>query len=285
MSESTAYDAERSWVRERVKRRVVGLHQAALVGGTPHAKYLQELGFAKERIFRGYDVVENEYFAKEARAARENEEEMRASYRLPKQYMLASARFLPKKNLSGLLRAYAAYHKKMVGKGELDLVILGNGPLREKIEATRAEYELEEHVHFPGFKQYDDLPVYYGLAEFFVHASTTEQWGLVVNEAMAAGLPVLVSNRCGCARDLVKEGENGYTFDPKDSDQLADLLAKMTRLSQRDSHMGRASRQVIGKWGPRAFGEGLESAAKTALDKPPTSSWFDQLLPKILVHR
>jgi glycosyltransferase involved in cell wall biosynthesis len=285
MSESTAYDAERSWIRERVKRRIVGLHQAALVGGTPHAAYLRQLGFADDRIFKGYDAVENEYFAEGAETARDDAEATRASYGLPEQYILASARFLPKKNLSGLLRAYAAYREKLVDEEALNLVILGDGPLREKIEATRVEYRLEDCVHLPGFKQYDELPVYYGLAEFFVHASTTEQWGLVVNEAMAAGLPVLVSERCGCARDLVEDGENGYTFDPHDTAELTDLLVKMTRLSKRDTYMADASRRIIERWGPHAFGEGLKKAAQAALGEQPTGSWIDQLLLKTLMYR
>ena len=285
MSESTAYDAERSWIRERVKRRVVALHQAALVGGTPHAAYLRQLGFADNRIFKGYDAVENEYFAEGAEMTRDDAEATRASYGLPAQYILASARFLPKKNLSGLLRAYAAYREKLVDEGALDLVILGDGPLREKIEAIRAKHRLEDCVHLPGFKQYDDLPVYYGLAEFFVHASTTEQWGLVVNEAMAAGLPVLVSERCGCAFDLVEEGANGYTFDPHDTAELTDLLVKMTRLSERDHDMADTSRRIIERWGANAFGEGLRKAAQAALDEPPTGSWVDQFLVKTLMYR
>jgi glycosyltransferase involved in cell wall biosynthesis len=199
--------------------------------------------------------------------------------------MLASARFRPKKNLSGLLKAYAAYRERLSRDEGLDLVVLGDGPLREKIEATRTELELEGCVHFPGFKQYDDLPAYYGLAEFFVHASTTEQWGLVVNEAMAAGLPVLVSERCGCAQDLVADGQNGWTFDPENLSELADLLVRMACKSREEDKMGRASRRIIEKWGPSAFSQGLKNAAETAVDKAATGSWFDHLLLRGLMHR
>ncbi len=285
MSESAAHDAERSWIRERVKRRVVGLHQSALVGGTPHAAYLQGLGMSERQIFKGYDAVENEYFAKGAEAARRDDESVRAEYGLPERYVLASARFRPKKNLSGLLEAYTLYRKQTAGEGALDLVILGDGPLREEVEAARAEHGLEDSVHLPGFKQYEDLPAYYGLAEFFVHASTTEQWGLVVNEAMAAGLPVLVSGRCGCAQDLVTDGENGWTFHPEDAAELAELLARMTRAARKEDGMGRASRLIIEEWGPSAFAEGLRNAAETAVDKSATDSWFDHLLLKGLMHR
>ncbi len=76
----------------------------------------------------------------------------------------------------------------------------------------------------PGFKPYDELPVYYALANAFVHASTSEQWGLVVNEAIATGLPVIVSNRCGCAPELVNG--NGFTFDPTNEDELTDAAVR-----------------------------------------------------------
>ena len=65
----------------------------------------------------------------------------------------------------------------------------------------------------------------------FVHASASEQWGLVVNEAMAAGLPVIVSERCGCAPDLVREGVNGLTFDPCDVAELAGLMERVAAMA------------------------------------------------------
>jgi 1,2-diacylglycerol 3-alpha-glucosyltransferase len=96
-----------------------------------------------------------------------------------------------------------------------DLVVCGDGDLRPRLHALARELGLEQRVHWPGFVQYPDLPVYYALADAFILASTIEPWGLVVNEAMACGLPVLVSDRCGCAPDLVPEGQNGFTFKPR----------------------------------------------------------------------
>ena len=102
------------------------------------------------------------------------------------------------------------------------------------------------------------MPAYYGLASAFVHASTTEQWGLVVNEAMASGLPVLVSNRCGCAPDLVQEGVNGFTFDPYNVEQLAQLMLKISAFQTFSlSTFGAASRRIIADWGPERFASGL----------------------------
>jgi glycosyltransferase involved in cell wall biosynthesis len=101
------------------------------------------------------------------------------------------------------------------------------------------------------------------LANAFVHPSTTEQWGLVVNEAIASGLPVIVSERCGCAPELVQG--NGFTFDPTDDHELASRLLEMASLSDCDlKQRGEASRKIAGRFGPELFGEGLEQAARVA---------------------
>ena len=132
-----------------------------------------------------------------------------------------------------LIRAYARYRRLADSREDgqrakdnrpWDLVLLGDGPLKADICRLISDFRLHGHVHLRGFIQYRELPAYYALADAFVHASTTEQWGLVVNEAMATGLPVIVSNRCGCVPDLVAEGKNGFTFDPGSVESLAKLM-------------------------------------------------------------
>lgn len=284
MSESTRHDERRRWWKEAVKRRLVGLFQAGLVGGRLHREYLSELGLKKERVALGYDVVDNEHFRQGAAEARGDEEASRTRLGLPRRYFLASNRFVPKKNLPGLLRAFAAY-RQAAGAGAWDLVLLGDGALRPELEALRARLGLRDCVHLPGFRQYDELPAYYGLAGAFVHASTTEQWGLVVNEAMAAGLPVLVSRNCGCAPDLVEEGRNGFTFDPRDTAGLGRHLLRMAAEYDRAA-LGRASEEVIARWTPERFAEGLLAAARAALAAPqPRLGPVERLLVKRLVGR
>ena len=196
------------------------------------------LGMPRERIFLGYDAVDNDYFTKGAATARIAEREarkrgelseVRIRYALPARYFLASARLIEKKNLPRLIDAYARY-RSLARNEPWDLVLLGDGPLRPALCSQLHALGLDASVHLPGFIQYEELPVYYGLAETFVHASTTEQWGLVVNEAMASGLPVLVSNRCGCASDLVKEGENGIIFDPYKTDVIAWVMLGVAKM-------------------------------------------------------
>lgn len=282
MSESTAQDANRHWYGELVKRYLLSAAAGGIAGGTRSADYFIALGMPKERVVVGYDAVDNSYFAAAAAAARGKESEVRAALRLPKQYFVASCRFIEKKNLSRLLEAYAQYHR-VAGETAWKLVIVGDGALKDTLIKARDKLGLERDVLFPGFAQYKDLPSYYGLAKVFVHASTVEQWGLVVNEAMASGLPVLVSDRCGCAPDLVMEGQNGHTFDPLDVAQMTRLMALMAARADL-SEMGRASEKTVNLWSPERFADGMmhicELAVRNGLRR---SNIVGRLLIKLLL--
>ncbi len=293
MSESARQDEPRTWWKEMIKRRIVALYSAALVGSQRHIEYLVELGMPRDRIFTGYDVVDNDYFARRTLEIRNSHLrrgyggqaafEIRKQYGLPENYFLASARFIEKKNLPTLIRAYAAYRQKSEASGNppWDVVLLGDGPLREALKSQLSTLNLHRHVRLPGFKQYDELPVYYALAKAFVHASTTEQWGLVVNEAIASGLPVIVSNRCGCVPELVQG--NGFTFEPTDEHELVSRLLQMASLSDDERRcLGDASYRIAAKFAPERFGEGLEEAAQLALNQPRKASLLCRTLVRLL---
>ena len=286
MSETNASDFPRHVTAELVKRRVVALFQAGLCGGTLAKSYLAELGFPQDRIFTGYDVVDNAYFSISSSKARE-------AGGLPAsidpawrgRYFLASARFVPKKNLPFLLEAFARY-RRATGASAWPLVLLGDGPMRGELENRRGALGLETLVVMPGFTHYDELPLYYGNAGVFIHASTTEQWGLVVNEAMASGLPVLVSERCGCAPDLVASGRNGHTFDPHDAGGLAGLMSELASEGYDRAAAGKASQAIIAGWSPQTFAEGLRRAASAALEAPRRrANALDKSLLWALSHR
>jgi 1,2-diacylglycerol 3-alpha-glucosyltransferase len=282
MSETTAWDGLRVPWKEWIKRRLAKRCATALVGGTPHKDYMQRLGFAGPRIFLGYDAVDNDYFENGAAAAKEHQAEFRKRLRLPERFFLASARFVAKKNLARLVEAYARY-RQMAGKLRAseawDLVLLGDGPLRDSLMRQVSSLNLQKCVHLPGFKQYVDLPAYYGLASAFIHASTVEQWGLVVNEAMATGLGVLVSDRCGCAIDLVRSGVNGITFDPHSVEELSKRMRDFSSPGFDLAGMGRASKSIISEWGPGRFADGLTRAVNLAMTLPePSFNALDRLL-------
>lgn len=268
MTESNRNDApRRSRAKEWIKGLLVRQYDAAICGGRSSANYLAELGMPRDRVFHGYDVVDNQYFQREAQGVRSKAQEVRAKHGLPENYFLASARFVERKNLPFLLAAYARY-RAMAGKSESgkrdpgiwDLVLLGDGPLRDTLNSQLSTLNLRAHVRMPGFRQIAELPCYYALAQAFVHVPLVEQWGLVVNEAMASGLPVLVSNRCGCAPDLVCEGVNGFTFDPLNVEQLARLMLKLSSLNAQLSAYGAASQDIIQQFSPETFARSLHQA-------------------------
>lgn len=258
---------------------------AALVGGQTHADYANQLGIPYDRVFFGYDVIDNSHFREGVAKTRQMLQECRDRYMLPEKYFLASSRFVPKKNLPRLLEAFACYRSR-VGQSAWDLVLLGDGPMAEEIYRAVSKLRLESAVHLPGFIQYEELPVYYGAASAFVHASTVEPWGLVINEAMAAGLPVIASKICGATSELLSEGVNGFAFDPYDVSQLTGLFQRVSAPGADLASMGKASQELIEDWGPERFSEGLtEAVRKARADNPQKSSFVDRLLLNLLVMR
>ena len=174
MSESTVWDESRVFWKEWMKGRLVKMCAAGLAGGTPHGDYLVQLGMEKGRIFLGYDIVDNDHFANGAQESRMQGAESRKQLGLPEKYFLASARFIEKKNLFRLIEAYGLYRELALKsrngneKPEIwNLVLLGDGPLKSDLCHLIATLGLNGHVLLPGFKQYDELPVYFGLASTF----------------------------------------------------------------------------------------------------------------------
>lgn len=300
MSDSREVDLPRTRWREWSKSRIVRLASAGFAAGRVHIDYLEKLGLAKNACSVGYDVVDNTYFSSEAvkwRAAPAAGETSVANPHRP--YFLASNRFIPKKNLFRLLDAYARFAvppdgsplPDSEGRDPWPLVLLGDGELKPDLLAhavalglpvhERAPWEppatheepLADHrpaVYFPGFRQIGELPRFYALAGAFVHASTTEQWGLVVNEAMASGLPVLVSKSCGCTLELVREGVNGFTFDPCDVDQLARGMSRIASMNDSErAEFAAAGQRLISDWGLERFAAGLADAAARAIRTGP----------------
>ena len=149
------------------------------------------------------------------------------------------------------------------------------------------EGEVERAVYFAGFRQVEELPRIYAGAGVLVHASVKDTWGLVVNEAMASGLPVIVSGRCGCASDLVRDGENGYVFEPTDVEGLAGLMGRVAGMEDAErAAMGEAGRRVIADWGPERFAAGLKGAAEKAMEEgPKRAGVLDRALLKLLCRR
>ncbi len=196
LMDSKHHDYVRHKVKEWVKRKVVSLFDAAMVSGTYSQEYAINLGMPTERVFTGCDVVDNDYFFQKADWVRENACSLRKKYRLPEAFFLCVSRLVEGKGISRLLQAYAQYVRKSPEQA-WSLVFCGSGPLEDQLKQESKKLGINQ-VHFAGFRPIEELPIYYGLARCLIIPSMRDTWSLVVNEAMASGLPVLVSKACGC---------------------------------------------------------------------------------------
>jgi len=273
MSESNEHDSKRTWWREAAKRRFVTQCSAALVGGSWHRDYLVKLGMPPDYVFDGYDIVDNEHFREGAEEARRDLSHAPKALGRGRDYFLACARFEEKKNLCRLIEAYALYIQQCSSL-PWELVIVGDGPARGQLRSLAESLGIRDNIKFMGLVGYQELPAIYGLAGAFVHASTTEQWGLVVNEAMAAGLPVLVSDRCGCVSELVRDGVNGFTFNPWKIDEIAQRMLLIHRDVGLLKRMGQESTESIRAWGPKRFARNLGRAVESAISRGPRPRGF-----------
>jgi len=267
MSESQAIDHPRAWWKEAIKGRRVRRFAAALVGGPRHRDYLVSLGLPAGQIRLGYNAVDNAHYARLADAARRTPGAGARAGLPARPYFLAVSRFVPEKNLARLVRAFARYRRAAPPESAWDLVLCGAGPGAAEVEAAVIAGGVAGSVHRPGFLQADELPRWYAFASAFVHPSLMEPWGLVVNEAAACGLPLLVSDRAGCVGTLVPDppGTTGLRFDPADEPALAAALGAMAALpDDRRSAMGQAAADVVSCWGPDRFARGTIEALDLA---------------------
>lgn len=279
MSPSNAFDHPRGAWREWVKRRLIRQFQAGLAGGNEAQNYLAHLGLRMDRILLGYDAIDNDYFS-----GWQAPPGSTAKISLPAHYFIAVARFLDIKNLGFLIDAYAQYRQRTKAN-PWSLLILGDGATRPQLEDQRRRMQLEDHVLLPGFVQYPELPRYYQRADALILPSLREPWGLVVNEAMACGLPVLVSNRCGCATTLVEPGKNGFIFDPENLDELTGMMCRLAGGDLDLKAMGQASHEIVDRWSPATFANNLLSAAKIACRETlPGASLLDQAMLRLLIR-
>lgn len=272
-------DRPRTAIKEALKGWWVRRHyDAAFAAGEQTAAYLVRLGFPREWIWTGYDVVENQAFAEGAAAARLQADSLRNRLGLPERYFLFVGRFAREKNVLRMLEAYATY-RQAAGRQAWGLVLVGGGPLEPMLRARAQELR---DVVFAGFQQAHAVSAYYGLASCLVLPSISETWGLVVNEAMAAGLPVLVSHRCGCVPELVRPGVNGYVCDPLDIDSMARLMGVLSSGTVEAEKMGEASRQIVGLYTPETWAQTLADCIERTLawkqkcEEKQTFKWLSQ---------
>jgi glycosyltransferase involved in cell wall biosynthesis len=259
------------WLKDHAKRALIKPCGASLVAGSRQRAYMVTLGMDPGAVFDGYNAVDNAHFAAGKSLSSRDEGTVRTALGLPQHFFLACNRLVPEKNLGTLVDAFALYRAQCT---ELPwkLVIVGEGPCRGELLARIESLDLIDDVVLAGHVDYEELPVVYHCADALVLASVSETWGLVVNEAMASGLPVLVSTHCGCVDDLLHDEFNGWRFDPRDVRGLAALLCRIAADASARAELGRAGRSIIADWGPERFAAGLWNAVHVARHKAPRAA-------------
>jgi glycosyltransferase involved in cell wall biosynthesis len=257
--DNTEHDHARRPSVERVKATYLPAFDGFSVGGQRSRDYLIHLGVNPDKIQSGWCCVDNAKIASLADAARE-----KPSLGPADGYLLSVSRFVSKKNLPGLVRAYVKYRRQLISSlTPWPLVMVGDGPDRPTVVEAVRSHHLEDSVMLPGgTSNLEDICNYYAYARAFVLPSVgNEQWGSAVNEAMAAGLPVLVSEKCGCAPDLVANGLNGFRFNPEDVNELAGTMVWLHEHDSELRSMGRESQRIVSRYSPEQFASNLLALA------------------------
>jgi 1,2-diacylglycerol 3-alpha-glucosyltransferase len=257
ISESQEFDFKRSEIKELGKKLILKLIDSAFVGGVNQSDYLIKLGFKKERIFLGCDVVDNDFFFQSNKA-----DNKKIVSQLPNFFFMTSCRFVEKKNLSFLIKVFEKFQRKIK---DWSLVLVGDGPLKEDLIRLSNQLNISEKVVFTGYQEYESISSIYNSASCFVLPSITEQWGLVVNEALASGIPVLCSKRAGCAPNLIENNGVGYTFDPFSEN---DLETKMYQIVEdlKSSNFKSKTYSIISQWGKDKYSNNILKAAEQAIE-------------------
>lgn len=268
-------------LRRLVHRFVLGRkfrHVAAFLAvGSLNAELYRSYGVDTRRIFTVPYAVDNAFFQARAREASARRSALRDSLGIDSNRPIAlfCGKLIDVKDPATLIRAIGSLTagpdpaREIGGRRPANpiatpspiLLLAGDGPLRPELE-TLASQVAPGMVKFLGFRNQTELPALYDLCDVFVLPSRFEPWGLVVNEVMNAGRPVIVSDQVGCGPDLVKPGENGAVFRAGDVDDLCAKLRPWLEDCTLHQSGGERSLAIINRW---SFEEDL-AGIRAALD-------------------
>lgn len=249
MSESKADDQPRRWITEFIKRKIVRLFDGALVGGERHKRYFQSLGM-RRKIEIGFDVVDNSYFCKAAEHFRRKRALLVYRNIFPDQYILCVSRLVDRKRIDRTLNIYAGSGISDLG---YKLVVIGDGPEAANFRKLVEDLGLSEDViHVPSVKNHL-MPAFYSNATAIILASEYDQWGLCINEAMACGVPAIISSRCGAAHEIVHES-TGVIFDGEDLGPAVAGLRRIVTDRNYAASLRNSCLSQMDRWGLANFG-------------------------------
>jgi glycosyltransferase involved in cell wall biosynthesis len=254
-----------SW-RESVRRPVLAAWYKNFDGflaiGTANARYYQRMGVPAHSIFSMPYSVDNQRFTALAQGFGGDRMAVRTRLGIASDapVVLYAAKFDRRKRPDDLISACHALQSDGIA---LNLVMVGSGSMERELRAMVENIGMA-NVSFPGFVNQTELPSVYAACDLFVLPSENEPWGLAVNEAMCAGLPIVVSEEVGCAEDLVTTGVNGATFAVGHVAGLAAALRPIVADPDLRARYGEASLNRIRRWGYRECAIGLRNAIEAA---------------------
>ena len=245
--EAQGLNSLRMRLKGAVIRRYLGAVDAFITIGSASEAYYAHFGADPRRFFRANYGIETPLFTRLADEQRAAGQPLRRELGITQpRVLLYVGRLVPVKDVPVLLRAFESVAGALP---DVALVLIGTGPLKSEFEALAQR--LDGRVYLPGFMQPERVAQMLGAADAFVLPSRIEPWGLVVNEAMAAGLPIVASDQVGAARDLVIPGKTGEVFPVGDADALAAALLRVLEPPGRAAGMGAAARQALLDWEQR----------------------------------
>lgn len=248
------------WVRDSVLSIAYRLVDGFLAIGTANRAYYRALGVPDEKIFDVPYTVDNDRFMSAAALTPAHRAEVRQKYALPadKPVVLFASKFMHRKHPDDVIRAMASLgNKGMVAT----LLMVGTGEMEQDLRELSRSLGMK-NVVFGGFINQSELPRVYAASDIFVLPSENEPWGLIVNEVMCSGLPVVVAEDVGCVPDLVKDGVNGYHMKAGDIDTLMAALEKLLADPQLRQRMGAASLSIINAWNYEQCRQGITAALR-----------------------
>jgi glycosyltransferase involved in cell wall biosynthesis len=250
-------------IKSILRRPLLGMLYRAcdrlLAVGSANAAFYRAMGVSDQKIFLVPYSVDNDRFVQSVNLTNDQRAQVRKRYNVPadRPSVLYAAKFTRRKRPSDLLDAARRLKMEMVCP--FSVVMAGSGELEQDLRAFCAVHGLD-NVVFTGFVNQSELPALYAASDVFVLPAQDEPWGLAVNEAMCASLPVVVSREVGCVADLVRDGVNGYTPEAGDIEGLARALRRLIEDEDLRQRQGQASLARIQRWGYRQSLEGLRSA-------------------------
>lgn len=217
-------------------------------------EFLIDSGATAERIVTGYNTVDVSFFEERADSFRNtpNYKELRS--RIAPVSLLFVGRLIDGKGFCQLLAAL-----ERMERSSFTLVVLGDGPLRAEFESETRRRGIK--TFFEGFRGAEELPAYYAACDVFVFPTLNDVWGLVINEAMACGMPVVSSTEAGASYDLVENGHNGWIVNPLDTARLAGILGELIADGELRKKMGEAGARAVRKFTPDSLADAILTAA------------------------